>query len=65
MGLSHIYCPDGVNNALLSQGYIPAIAPTIDGQSATPRAEEGVRSLCPAQGSKEAVASSQLSLPIG
>ena len=28
-GFSHVYCPDGLSNTILSQGYLLVIAPTV------------------------------------
>lgn len=46
-GFSHIYCPDGLNNALLSQGCDLERAPAVGrvGGTYIPRTEEGMRSL--------------------
>ena len=34
-GFSNIYDPDGLNNTLLSQGYIPEVAPSVGRVSGT------------------------------
>lgn len=47
MGSRHIECPDGLNNTLLSQGYVLEMAPTVGtvGKTYIPRTGERLRSL--------------------
>ena len=46
-GFSHVYCPDGLNNTLLSQGCVLETVSTMGrvGEMYMPRSREGVRSL--------------------
>ena len=42
-GFSHIHSPDGLDNTLLSQGYVPTVG--MVGRVYIPRTGEGVRSI--------------------